>query len=83
MIRHPQVEASGIVVETDHPRAGRLRQARNAARFEATPTEIRYGAPYRGEHTRTIMRELGFSGAEIDGLIAEGVIGDRGSMSEP
>ena len=83
MIRHPQVEASGIVVETDHPRAGRLRQARNAARFEATPTEIRYGAPHRGEHTRTIMRELGFSGAEIDGLIAEGVIGDRGSMSEP
>ena len=83
MIRHPQVEASGIVVETDHPRAGRLRQARNAARFEATPTEIRYGAPQLGEHTRTIMRDLGFSGAEIDGLIAEGVIGDRGSMSEP
>ena len=76
MIRHPQVEASGIVVETDHPHAGRLRQARNAARFEATPTEIRYGAPHRGEHTRTIMRELGFSVPDIEGLIAERVIGD-------
>ena len=83
MIRHPQVEASGIVVETDHPHAGRLRQARNAARFEATPTEIRYGAPYRGEHTRTIMRELGFNGRDIDGLIEEGVIGDLESMTRP
>ena len=83
MIRHPQVEASGIVVETDHPHAGRLRQARNAARFEATPTEIRYGAPHRGEHTRTIMRELGFSVSDIEGLIAEGVIGDLESMTRP
>ena len=76
MINHPQVEASGIVVETEHPHAGRLRQARNAARFEVTATEIRHGAPLLGEHTRAIMSELGFSGAEIDGLIAEGVIGD-------
>ena len=76
MIRHPQVEASGIVVETEHPHAGRLRQARNAARFEATPAEIRHGAPHHGEHTRAIMSELGFSTAEIDGLIADGVIGD-------
>ncbi len=76
MIHHPQVEASGIVVETEHPHVGRLRQARNAARFDAMPTEIRLGAPHHGEHTRAIMSELGFSNAEIDGLIADGVIGD-------
>ena len=76
MIRHPQVEASGIVVETEHPHAGRLRQARNAARFEATPTEMRHGAPHHGEHTRAIMSELGFNTTEIDDLISAGVIGD-------
>ncbi len=38
MIQHPQVVANGIVVETDHPGAGRLRQARPAARFSGTPT---------------------------------------------
>ena len=37
MIEHPQVVANGIVVETEHPGAGRLRQARPAARFSATP----------------------------------------------
>lgn len=35
-IRHPQVVANGIIVETDHPEAGRLRQARTPARFSST-----------------------------------------------
>jgi crotonobetainyl-CoA:carnitine CoA-transferase CaiB-like acyl-CoA transferase len=65
VIRHPQVEALGLVVETEHKRAGRLRQARAAARFSRTPTEIRSGAPALGEHTDEILAELGYSPAEI------------------
>ena len=68
MIRHPQIEASDIVVETEHPHAGRVRQARNAARFEGTPAEHRLGAPHLGEHTRELMRELGYSSAQVDRL---------------
>jgi crotonobetainyl-CoA:carnitine CoA-transferase CaiB-like acyl-CoA transferase len=65
MMRHPQVAALGLVVETEHPRAGRLRQARAAARFSATPTAIRHGAPALGEHTEAVLAELGYSPAEI------------------
>ena len=65
VIRHPQVEALGLVVETVHAAAGRLRQARPAARFSATPAEIRRGAPELGEHTREILEEVGYSAAEI------------------
>jgi crotonobetainyl-CoA:carnitine CoA-transferase CaiB-like acyl-CoA transferase len=65
VIRHPQVEALGLVVETDHPAAGRLRQARTAARFSGTPAEITRGAPRLGEHTEEILSELGYSAAEI------------------
>ena len=73
MIDHPQVVASGIVVEHDHPHAGPLRQARPAARFEGTPTEIRNGAPLLGEHTYDILRELGYEDGDIGAMVSAGV----------
>ena len=74
MIRHPQVEASGVVVEVEHEHAGQLRQARNAARFEGTPTEMRHSAPHLGEHSRKLMDELGYSQLEQDRLVDSGVV---------
>ena len=77
VVDHPQVRASGIVIETDHPHAGRLRQARNAARFEGTPAQVRRGAPHLGEHTIEILEELDYSDAEIAALL------DSGTASVP
>lgn len=74
MIDHPQVQSSGIVIEYDHPHAGKLRQARPAARFESTPTEIRRGGPLLGEHSYELLSELGYSEAEIDGMVEAGAI---------
>lgn len=71
VIRHPQVHEMGLLVETDHPVAGRLRQTRPAARFSRTPAGIRHGAPRLGEHTEDILAELGYSPTEIAELRAE------------
>ena len=72
VIHHPQAEALGLVIETEHDKAGRLRQARAAARFSRTPTEIRRGAPALGEQTAEILTELGYSPGEIEALVTEG-----------
>ncbi len=71
-IRHPQVVANGIVVETEHPEAGRLRQARTPAEFFGTPAEHRFGAPRLGGQTREILSEASFSEEEIDRLLESG-----------
>ena len=65
---HPQIVASEILMEHEHPVAGRLRQTRTAARFEGTPPEIERGAPRLGEHNEEILSELGFSEEEISSL---------------
>ena len=74
MIEHPQVQASGIVIESNHPHAGRLRQTRVAARFDQTPAEHRLGAPLHGEHTDSLLEDAGFSLDEIKRLREAGDI---------
>ena len=75
LIEHPQIRDSGILVETDHPQAGRLRQARTAARFEGTPASIRHGAPQLGENTDDVLSDAGLTDAEIGALREAGIVG--------
>ena len=75
MIEHPQIKASAIVVEYAHQHAGRIRQARPAARFEGTPTSIRQGAPLLGEHTYDLLAEVGYSDQDIDAMVKAQILG--------
>ena len=75
LIEHPQIQDSGILVETDHPQAGRLRQARTAARFEGTPASIRHVAPHLGENTDDVLSDAGLTDAEIGALREAGIVG--------
>jgi formyl-CoA transferase len=61
----PQIAANELIVETQHPQVGTVRQTRPAARFDGTPTEMRLHAPTLGEHTDAILAEAGFSSQEI------------------
>jgi crotonobetainyl-CoA:carnitine CoA-transferase CaiB-like acyl-CoA transferase len=74
MLADPQVAAREMVVEVDHPRAGRTKAHGHPVKFSATPGTIERPAPLLGEHTREVLVSLGYSAADIDRLHREGAI---------
>jgi crotonobetainyl-CoA:carnitine CoA-transferase CaiB-like acyl-CoA transferase len=83
LIDHPQVVASGSIIESEHKVAGRLRQARVAARFEGTQVAPPRGAPLLGEHTEEILAELGLDDAEREAVVASGAVGPTDRVLAP
>ncbi len=59
VFEHEQIRVNEMILEQDHPVAGRIRQPRPAARFDRTPAAIRRHAPTLGEHSDEILTELG------------------------
>jgi crotonobetainyl-CoA:carnitine CoA-transferase CaiB-like acyl-CoA transferase len=70
----PHVRSRQMLVETTHPKAGRVRQIGVPIKFSETPGEIRRPAPEIGEHTEEILGQLGYASEEIDRLRRTGVI---------
>lgn len=80
----PQIVANNMVVEMDHPRAGRLKLLGTPIRLHGTPPQLRQVPPDLGEHNREVAAELGFSESEIASMIESGVFGrakNRESLS--
>ncbi|HEY7172231.1 MAG TPA: CoA transferase [Vicinamibacterales bacterium] len=71
----PQVIAREMVVETEHPALGRLRTLGSPIKLSATPPDVRRRAPQLGEHTTEVLREIGYSDADIQALRHERAIG--------
>jgi crotonobetainyl-CoA:carnitine CoA-transferase CaiB-like acyl-CoA transferase len=63
-----------MVVDLTHPRAGPTKALGCPLHFSATPTRVSRPAPLLGEHTREVLAEYGYMPAEIDALIADGVV---------
>ena len=73
---HPQVQANGTMIESDHPQAGRVRQARTPARFSATPTAAPQPARRLGEDLASVLAQAGYTPDTIAKMIAEGIATD-------
>jgi crotonobetainyl-CoA:carnitine CoA-transferase CaiB-like acyl-CoA transferase len=63
-----QAIANDVLVELPDAHAGALHVLRSPPRYSATPTDVRHGVPQLGEHTEEVLREAGFSAAEIAAL---------------
>lgn len=67
------LRASGTIVEVDHPVRGKYLSVGNPIKLSDSPTEVTR-SPLLGEHTDEVLRELGYSDADLAELRAERVI---------
>jgi crotonobetainyl-CoA:carnitine CoA-transferase CaiB-like acyl-CoA transferase len=71
---HPQLRATGSVVEVDDPEVGTTTQIGMTIFLGSTPGEVRGPQPLPGAHTDEVLGALGHDAGELATLRAEGVI---------
>ena len=74
VFEHPHVQARNVLVDVQHPRMGAMHAVRNPVLFDADGPSIRRAAPLLGEHSREILRELGYTDGRINELSEAGVV---------
>ncbi len=69
VFRDRQVLARSMVVETDHPRLGRIRTLGSPVKMSETPPVVGRRSPLLGEHTEEVLREAGCDEQVIAALL--------------
>jgi crotonobetainyl-CoA:carnitine CoA-transferase CaiB-like acyl-CoA transferase len=63
-----------MLVEIDHPTAGTIKVPGIPVKLSKTPGEIKTPPPKLGQHTKEILREIGYSEEEIKEFQTSNVI---------
>lgn len=71
-VADPQAIAAGAVVRTPQRDGSTIPAPAGPIRFPGADDGPKGPAPLLGEHTRAVLRELGYSDAEIEALLASG-----------
>jgi len=74
VIDDPQVVAREMLLDVDYPEKGKLKITRTPMTFSEMSPQIRLQAPQLGEHTNEVLKELGYTEAEINQLAHKGII---------
>jgi crotonobetainyl-CoA:carnitine CoA-transferase CaiB-like acyl-CoA transferase len=70
----PQLEARGFWQEVQGPNGKTARHTGAVAIIDGKRPPIRHPVPGRGQHSRAVLSEQGFTATEIDALISAGVV---------
>ncbi len=69
VVNDPHIREREMIVDVNHPRAGKLRVVGTPMKFSRTPCKIEKACPELGEHTGEILTSwLGLSGEKIERL---------------
>lgn len=69
-------KARKMLVEFEHATAGKIKVPGNPIKFGAYDALAELPPPFKGQHTKTILLEMGFSEEEIAEMLIKGDIGD-------
>ncbi|OGO51185.1 MAG: hypothetical protein A2148_08935 [Chloroflexi bacterium RBG_16_68_14] len=73
-LQDPHNLARGMVVEVEHPQAGRVKQVGVATKLSETPGAVRTPAPAPGQHTDEVLSSLGYDADGISALRERGAV---------
>ena len=73
----PHIKARDMIVEIDHPRIGRMKSLGIPVKSTGELLAIREPAPWLGQHTDEVLKEIGYAARDIEALHAEGVLYDK------
>ncbi len=71
---HEQARANGYITEMQHPKMGPTRVIPCPIDFSETPAASDRPEPRLGEHTEEVLREFGYSDAEIERMREHGAV---------
>ena len=66
MAEDPYLEATGFFRHYEHPSEGAMVTTAIPVQFGSTPGSIRLAPPQLGEHTKSVLQEIGYSDADIE-----------------
>jgi len=73
--RDPQVQARNMIIDVEHPAAGKFKVVNSPFKFSRTPGQPTAASPELGEHTAAVLSAwLGMSEAQINNLREKGII---------
>ncbi|HEV7166493.1 MAG TPA: CaiB/BaiF CoA-transferase family protein [Micrococcaceae bacterium] len=73
-VQDPQIIARGMVLEMQHPTAGKVNTVGCPIRLTRTPASVRMPPPLLGQQTDEILSGLGYDGSDIAALHARGAV---------
>jgi crotonobetainyl-CoA:carnitine CoA-transferase CaiB-like acyl-CoA transferase len=73
----PHFRARDMLVEVPHPVLGHTTQAGIVPKLSRTPGAIRRTGPETGADSRAVLQGMGLEPAQIDALIAKGIVNDH------
>ena len=72
VVADPHLAAIGFFSTVEHPSEGRLKSMAVPSEWSESAPGYRRHAPRLGEHTREVLREAGYSDAQVEALLASG-----------